>query len=221
MSEHLHKTDSEQGMTLLEVMMAITILTIVMGTLFGLSIGIGDAAQVQETRIITTDDTRRAMQDIVRELRQASLGSITGLPGPVPPAPGLPETPITYRVATDLDGNGVAVNSSGGLELSAIRTIQRDTTDLNGDGIRDSQIILRNGANNTVLANGVPNNEDANNNGVLDANEDTNRNGRLDRGIWFTRTGNAVTVTIQSQQRLRRGTLFVTTLSETVAPRNP
>ncbi|HRT65809.1 MAG TPA: prepilin-type N-terminal cleavage/methylation domain-containing protein [Candidatus Hydrogenedentes bacterium] len=202
---------SDRGMTLLEVMIAITILTIVMGTLFSLSIGIGDAAQVQETRIITTDDTRRAIQDIVRELRQASLGSLTGIPGAT----------LTYRVATDVDGNGVAVNSSGGLELSTVRTIQRDTADLNGDGVTTSQILLRNGANNIVLANGVPNNEDANNNGVLDAGEDANRNGRLDRGIWFTRTGSAVTVTLQSQQRLRRGTLFVTTLSETVVPRNP
>jgi hypothetical protein len=104
--------------------------------------------------------------------------------------------------------------------LSTVRTIQRDTNDLNSDGLTASQIILRNGANNTVLANGVPNNEDANNNGTLDTGEDANRNGQLDRGIWFARTGNAVTITLQSQQSLRRGTLFVTTLSETVAPRN-
>jgi len=206
-----HGISSEHGMTLLEVMVAVTIFTLVMGTLFSLSISIGDAAQVQETRMITTDDTRHAIIDIVRDLRQASASSIAGTPG----------ASVTYRVASDLDGNGVAVNASGGLELSATRTIQRDTSDLNGDGLTTSQIILRNGAANTVLANGVPNNEDANNNGVLDAGEDANRNGRLDRGIWFTRTGNAVTITLQSQQRLRRGTLFVTTLSETVAPRNP
>lgn len=201
---------SEQGMSLLELMMAVSIFTLVMGTLFSLSIGIGDTVQVQDTRMTTTDDTRHAMADIVRELRQASLSSISGVPG----------ASITYRVAADLDGNGVAVNASGGLELAASRTIQRDTSDLNSDGVTATQIILSNGTNTTVLANGVPASEDANSDGTLGTGEDTNRNGALDRGIWFTRTGNAITITLQSQQALRRGTLFVTTLTETVVPRN-
>ncbi|MCX5758495.1 MAG: prepilin-type N-terminal cleavage/methylation domain-containing protein [Candidatus Hydrogenedentes bacterium] len=211
MSSRLCIHESVRGFTLLEVMVAVTILTVVMGTLFTLSTGIGDAAQVQDMRMTPTEDTRHAALDIIRELRQASLGSITGLPG----------ASITYRVATDLDGNGLAVNANAGLELSTVRTIQRDASDLNGDGVTTSQIILRNGTNIRVLANGVPNNEDTNNNGVLDAGEDANRNGVLDRGIWFTRTGKAITVTFQSQQRLRRGTLFLTTLTETVVPRNP
>lgn len=71
-----------------------------------------------------------------------------------------------------------------------------------------------------VLANHLVPNEDLNNNGVLDAGEDTNGNGRLDRGIWFERVGNAVRVTIQTQDVTRQGHHFVSSFSETVLPRN-
>ncbi len=197
-------------MTLLEVMVAVTILTIVMGALFSLSIGLGDTAGVQQVKAASSDETRRAMLTLTRELRQAGNASITGMPG----------ASITYRVATDLDGNGTAVDASGFLELSAVRTIQRDTTDLNHDGQTTSQLILKEGDTVQVLANNLLDDEDANQNKVLDAGEDTNGNGQLDHGVWFQRSGNTVQVSIQTHGETRRGYDLMSSMAESLQPRN-
>ncbi|MBI2435003.1 MAG: prepilin-type N-terminal cleavage/methylation domain-containing protein [Candidatus Hydrogenedentes bacterium] len=71
------------GMTLMEVMMAVAIFTIVMGALFAITLSIGDTARVQDAKLVTNDEARRALQQLVPELRQAASLSInwTALPG--------------------------------------------------------------------------------------------------------------------------------------------
>jgi type II secretory pathway pseudopilin PulG len=197
-------------MTLLEVMVAVTILVIVMGTLFQLAVGLGDTAQIQEIKMTSGDEARKAMIYITRDLRQAAAGTMVGAPGAT----------IAYRVATDLDGNGVAVDVGGTLELGNLHTIRRDNEDLNEDGVTDDQLIVTDGDAVQVLANDLLEDEDKNENGVLDPGEDANLNGVLDRGVWFERSGNAVRVTIQTQGRSRQGHLLTSRLSETVLPRN-
>jgi len=198
------------GMTLVEVMVTVTILTLVMAILFGLSTGLGDTAKVQGAKITSSDQARKAMIYATRDLRQAAKSSVSGLPGPS----------ISYRVATDLDGNGAAVDVGGNIELSALRQIERDLTDANGDGIAGSQLVLKIGGVTQVLANDLSEDEDANGNGVLDPGEDRNGNGRLDRGVWFERDGSGIKVTLQSEGHSRQGHLIQTQLTETVFPRN-
>jgi prepilin-type N-terminal cleavage/methylation domain-containing protein len=202
------------GMTLLEVMFAVAILTIVMGTLMGLSISIGDTSQIRQAQATAYFEARRGMQTVVLELRQARNQSLTVLPA----------NNVSYQVATDLDGNGSAVDVSGKIELSSTRTIKRDTDDANGDGKTLDQVILIDGANTRVLANGLLADEDANGNNVLDTGEDTNGNGVLDHGLWFStwqagiRRGVQVDIQVMRTSRLRFP--IVANLSEVVIPRN-
>ena len=198
------------GMTLLEVMIAVTILTVVLSVLFGLAMSLGDTARVQEAKTTTFDEARKGMIYMARDLRQAQNFGLSALPADT----------VTYCIAIDVDGNGTAVDMSGHLELSGPRTITRDVDDLNGDGITLSQLVLWNGDSAMVLANDVMPNEDLNDNGELDAGEDANNNGVLDPGIWFERTGSGVRITLQAQGTSRRGHIIVSGMQTTVLPRN-
>lgn len=195
----------QDGLTLVEVMVAMSVLAIVMAMLFVLAVSFGNAAATQDTRSFTQDEASIAMEHIVTELRQAASGSInwTALPGPS----------ITYEIPTDLDGNGTAVDDSGYIELTTPRTI--------GRGANPNQVVLTHDNQTKVLTNDVLTNEDVNNNGVLDAGEDTNGNHVLDRGIWFQKSGNGIEVLLQTQRRPKLHSPYVTTtLTETVVPRN-
>ena len=202
-----HKT---AGFTLLEAMVSVSIMAIVVGILSGLSIGLGDTARLQEIKGDSSGQARQGMLCIVRELRQADAGTITGAPGDV----------ITYRMAADVDVNGTAVDVNGDLELGPVITAGRDVNDLNGDGLMDTQFIWSDGVNQRVFSNNLLPNEDGNNNGILDSGEDLNGNGMLERGLWFQRNGNLIGVTIQSGGRTRRGRMITFSFAEVVRPRN-
>lgn len=189
------------GYTLVEVMMATAILTIVGGMLLVLSVSLGQTTQAQEAKITTGDDARSMMLQVVRQVRQASLASIPpgSLPGPV----------LTYRVAQDVSGNGVAINPGGALELSGIRTIQRDVDDLNNDGVGAAQLVMTEGNTVTVLGNGLmPDGAQTNPNGVA-------------QGLWFEQIGPTIRITIQTQRAAdATGRTVETLMVETVRPRN-
>jgi len=201
---------ANSGMTLVEVMVVVAILTLVMGILFGLSTSMGDTARVQGAKITSSDQARRGMIYATRDLRQAANSTISALPAAT----------ISYRVAADLDGNGSAVDVGANIELSGVHQIERDLTDANGDGITRTQLVLKMGGAVQVLANDVAEDEDTNGNGVLDAGEDRNLNGRLDRGVWFERDNSGIRVTIQAEGHSRQGHLIQSSLTETVFPRN-
>lgn len=182
------------GYSLLELMMAMAILAGVTGMLLLLSISMGNATNTQEAKITTGDDARGAMLQVVRQVRQASRASIPpgSLPGPV----------LTYRVAQDTSGNGVAVNPAVAMEVSPVRTIQRNEAD-------PTQLIMTEGDNVTVFANNL----------MLDG-ENVNPAG-FDRGIWFEQVGQAIRITIQSQRMVdASGQRIESTMVETVLPRN-
>jgi len=184
-------------MTLLEVMVATGILSVVIAVVFSLALSTGDTARVQHARTTAHDEARRALQSVVRELRQAARSSISALPASV----------ITYRAATDLDGNGTAVDVGCTLELSAPRTITPDYDDANGDGVLKDQLVLINGETVSVLANG------------LFAQRGDEATGSSD-GIWFESQGDGLRITVTTFQRSRKGLPIPATLSEFVAPRN-
>jgi len=198
------------GMTLIEVTVAVTILTIVLGIVFGLAVSLGDTARVQQAKTTTFDEARKGMIYMARDLRQAQNFGLSDMPAAT----------VTYCIATDVDGNGTAVDMSGHLELSAPRTITRDVDDLNGDGLTDSQLLLWNGETGMVLANGLLPDEDLNDNGDLDAEEDTNGNGLLDHGVWFERSGGGVLITLQTLGTSRQGHPLMSNMQTTIVPRN-
>ncbi len=203
-----------KGMTLLEVMFATAIMTVVMTALYGMALGLADTARVQEATTTAHDEARRGLLVISKELRQAAGFSLSGLP----------EAELSYRVATDVNGNGLAVDASAKLELSAARILTRDFEDMNGDGRSEDQLILIDGEVVRVLANGLMEDEDLNGTGWLDEGEDTNNNWRLDRGIWFEKwfggSGNAIRINIQTAGTSRQGHILTASLSEVIIPRN-
>ncbi len=194
------------GMTLLEVSFTVAILAVVTGVLFSLSMGIGNAARVQEAGVEMSEGARNAMNLISTEVRQAQRLTIST-------GNTFPSDKLNYRVATDVDGNGTAVNKSGSVELSAVRTIQRDVNDLNADGLAGNQLIVAQGTTVLrVLANNVsPNTETA---------TDANGNGRIDRGFWVTSSGSTLTISVQTEEQLNNGRTLATTYSAVVRPRN-
>ncbi|HNR30828.1 MAG TPA: prepilin-type N-terminal cleavage/methylation domain-containing protein [Candidatus Hydrogenedentes bacterium] len=202
-----------RGMTLIEVMFATAIFTVVMGTVFGLALSFGETATVQNAKATAHDEARRALLVLIPDLHQAARLSVNWAE--------LPGERLSYRVATDLDGNGTAVDVNGNIELTSPRVVSRDLEDLNGDGLTAGQLIVVSGGAMRVLANDVsPESEQPNAEGVFGDAEDTNGNGRMDRGIWFEPWGRGLRVTIQTQGLDRRGRPIRATLQEIVFPRN-
>lgn len=193
--------------------MAVSLFTVVMGALFGMALSLNDTAGIQDIKATSNDEARRAFQAIIPELCQAARSSINWN--------DLPGGSITYRTATDLDGNGSAVDVGGRLELSAPKTIQRDVDDLNGDGRTLDQLVLINGNNVQVLANNlVPQPESPDESGAFGSEQDTNGNGQLDRGFWAEPRNGGLMVSVHTQGMSRQQHILVTRFEEFVVPRN-
>lgn len=186
------------GFTLLEVMISVTILTIVLGVLYTLALGMARSVTVEEAKMAAQDEARQALQFAIRDLRQAAGQSLTRdiLPGPA----------IGYRVADDVDGNGTAVDVGGNLELSGVRFLSLDTEDLNGDGLTN-QLILNDAGTVRVLANNVL---------PTDVNSPPEQ-----RGFWVEPWNQGVRITVTTQFRAgNSGHLIRSSYSEVVVPRN-
>jgi prepilin-type N-terminal cleavage/methylation domain-containing protein len=205
---------SSHGYTIIELMIAMAVFSIVALMLLSLSLSMGIAMRYQDAKITSQDDARTGMMILERELRQAATSSI--------PWGTLPSNTINYRVAVDNDNNGYAVDMNNDLELGPVITIGIDNGDLNGDGLTTSQLIRTDGATVRVLANGLmTTTEDGNANNILDAGEDINGNGILDQGVLFESMSGGVRITIQTQRPADRAGTNVTSLfHEFVVPRN-
>ena len=195
---------NNRGFTLLEMMVAVSILVIVMGTLAALSLGFANASELQELRITGTDEARKAFLGMAPRLRQASRASVNWA--------ALPGDRVSFQVPVDLDGNGFAVDSNGDIELSGQMVIERDRTDMNGDGITLSQLVFVDDAGNVrVLAN--------------DLQEEPVPAGAGDDipdgvGFWVTPRNGGLLLTVRAEGTTRRGRVFTTTVSEFIFPRN-
>lgn len=200
------KRNSQSGVTLLEMMFSVAILTAVMGVLFSLSLGIGDTARVQNVKATSNDEARRALLAVVPRLRQAQFTSVNTdeMPGDV----------LTFNMAADIDGNGSAVNVSGNLEVGTLVTIQRDSADANGDGVDASQLVMIQGNTVTVLANNLS--PDA---GPAPA-EDGAEPGANTAGFWVEEQAGGVLLTIRTQGTSRQGHVIRQQFTELVNPRN-
>lgn len=197
---------NQMGVTLLEVMFSMAILTAVMGVLFSLSLGIGDTARIQEVKATSNDEARRALLGVVPRLRQAQGTSVNTaeMPGDV----------LTFNMADDMDGNGTAVNVSGNLEVGSLVTIQRDVDDVNQDGVAAEQLIMIQGETMTVLANNLS--PDAGPAPVADGEEPAPNTA----GFWVEEQAGGVLVTIRTQGTSRQGHVIRQQFTELVNPRN-
>jgi prepilin-type N-terminal cleavage/methylation domain-containing protein len=202
---------NKRGFTLIEVLFAVSLLTVVMGTLYGVSLAIKRGTDAQEAQMAAGNEAVKAIEFIARDLTQAAQGTITGtMPGPA----------ISYQVAADLDGNGVALDKSGKLELSPPHRLGRDAEDVNHDGFGPNQLVLITDKGAQVLATGLVADEDANGNGSLDPGEDKNGNGVLDRGIWFEQAGKGYWVHVATERKAQQGHVYGARLSRFISPRN-
>lgn len=199
-----------RGFTLTEVMFVTAMLTVVIGSIYQVWFSVGNTAALLDARATANAEALRAGIFVARELRGSSASLEDPLPGPS----------IAYRVAEDRDGNGLAIDAQGRIELSGPRTISRDTADANHDGRSNDQLVLISEDSVQVLANGLRPDEDLDGNGQLDPGEDVDKNGQLDRGVWFEPCGNGVRVTVQTMQKTGKGYMVSVSFSRIVAPRN-
>jgi hypothetical protein len=197
---------SNAGVTLLELMVAMGILTAVMGVLFTLSLSIGDTARLQNTKVINNDEARRVLLAVIPRLRMAQDSTINkaAMPGDV----------LSFRMPSDLDGNGTSVNVGGDLELGNVVTFRRDSEDLNGDGVSTTQLIMVEGDTITVLANNLS--PDAAPAPAAEGEPEPENTA----GFWVQEQSGGVLVTIRTQGTSRRGHVIRQTFTELVDPRN-
>lgn len=194
------------GATLLELTFAMAILTIVMGTLFTLSISIGDTSQIQQVRVTTNDEGRRALLGLIPRLRQAQLDSIN--------TNEMPTDILRFRMPADLDGNGIALDAFNTVELGDEITVRRDTFDQNKDGRGATQLILIDGEAITVLANHLT--PDAGPAPIASSDGPVENTA----GFWVEAVEDGIAVTIRTQGRSRRGHVLRQTYTQLVTPRN-
>ena len=192
---------SQRGYSLLEMTMVVAIMTVVMGGLVGLSLGMGRTSSVQRAKVTAAEESRRALETLVARVHAASATSINtaGLPGDV----------LRFRAAVDADGNGTAVDASGRLELGSEITVQPDTTDANGDGLTTTQLVMTQGTRTRVLCNSLPPDSGVKTNGVP----------RM-RGFWVAPRNGGLDITVQTEARDNRGQPFRVALTEFAMPRN-
>lgn len=192
-----------RGMSLLEVMVAVTIFILVLGVLYSISMGIINAHEIQEITVTTNDEVRRAQMVLIPRLRQAARGSINWA--------ALPGDTVTFMMADDVDGNGFAVDVNGDIELVGPVTIQRDVNDVNGDGLTLSQLIMTNANGAQVLANGLMEGVAA---GAVTVDAPPGV------GFWVAPRNGGLEVTIRVEGRTVRDRLYMTEMTEVVRPRN-
>lgn len=132
------KTD---GFTLVEMMIVIAVFIIIGGSLaYILSSGEG-AWYMSDARIVASQECRRAMSAVIREIRQSSPSVITNCP-----ADGLWRlAQINFSIPVDIDNDGDVIDLSENIEWSPVTYV---TT-------AQAQFERQDGNANTVLCNNV------------------------------------------------------------------
>ena len=194
-----------RGFTLLELTFAVAIMTVIIGVLFSLSLGVGDTAAIQDIKLVINDEARRAMLAVAPQLRQAARESIN--------FDQLPSDVLTFRTPRDLDGNGLAVDAFNSLELSPIFEIRRDRFDQNKDGIALAQLIMISGESIRVLANNLAPD-------IVIRDRTGKTPSQNTAGFWVEEEEGNLRVTIRTRGITRRGHQLRYQLSQVIVPRN-
>lgn len=183
------------GFTLIEVLMASALLAIGGGIIWQTWLLSSESSELINDQTSNTGEMMQLFDQLGFELRGASLASLSALPA----------AQLTFRRVEDVGGNGIAIDAKGVAKLGEPVTIQRDLEDLNHDGLRGEQLVLLSSGGVRVLANHlVPATADAE-----------------DPGLWFGRTGEAVSISIALTGTTRRGHASNLFFTQTFRPRNP
>lgn len=102
----------KRGLSLLEILVAVGIFSIIIVAAFGVLISGRRAFETGDVQIEVEQEARRAVDYMSKELRQASSVKITA------PAEGASGSSVTFEVPYDVDGDGDVINSLGGIEWS-------------------------------------------------------------------------------------------------------
>lgn len=128
-----------KGLTLIETMVVIAIIGILSSSIIGVLL-IGESSwHSGEAQIQVSQEGRRGLSSMVRELRQTRSSTITTVP-----ADDNYYNSIAFSIPSDTDGDGDAIDPSGNIEWSVpIRY-----------SLNNNQLLRTSGAT-TVLANNV------------------------------------------------------------------
>lgn len=105
----------DQGMTLVEVLVAMGLFAVVGSLLLGLALSTNDVTEATRNRTGVAEETRTAMERITRELRQSS-----GLESVTLPTVASPGT-TSFTFWTDFNGDGAKTNNATDPEVLTYR----------------------------------------------------------------------------------------------------
>ncbi len=133
----------KNGLTLIEMMIVLVIFVLI-GEAIAYILSSGEGAwYMSDAKIVATQEGRRAMSAVIREIRQSAPAEITNCP-----ADGqwyLAQ--INFAIPVDLDGDGDVLDASENIEWSAV---SYSTT-------AQLQIQRQSGGTNSILCNNLLN----------------------------------------------------------------
>jgi prepilin-type N-terminal cleavage/methylation domain-containing protein len=208
----------ERGFTALEVAISVAILASFLGALFGV---IGGAQDLENRAVIEADLAIRgriALERIARELRAASLATVSAA------APPLGASALTYQCATGWSGGAAVLGPQAKIEWRLAPGEVDDGVDNNGNGLVDEgQVIVTEGygtaqAVASVLCDGVArlaagevaNGVDDNGDGLID-----------EHGLSFQLTGRVLTIQLTLERLDVKGSLVQRSFTTSVLIQNP
>lgn len=131
------------GFTLIEVMLAVTLLTAISMVLYYVNLALTKSVLEQQSLTTLRDDGRISVQHISRRLRCADTQTLMGVSGGTLATLGTtPVTTIEFQIVTDGDDdNSNAIDKNFDVELSDPLRFGPDTDDANADGFKSSQLV--------------------------------------------------------------------------------
>jgi hypothetical protein len=204
----------EAGVSLIEIVVAVAVLVGMVGVTFGLMSRAQDLQGLELTQADLQARGRAALERMVRELRDSSRGTFSGLVAGA--------SSITFQRATGFDGSSVLWGPQETLEWRVSPgEIPDNGVDDNGDGLVDEgQIILTTDVGlatqrSVVLCDGVPR---------YAPNDVASRYGlAFPHGIFFLldTTGKMLTLSLTLSRRSPRGVVASATMTTSVLLQNP
>ncbi len=131
------------GFTLIELMLAVVLLTGISMTLYYINLALTKSVLEQQGLTTLRDEGRIAIQHISRRLRNAETQSLLGVSGGTLTVLGTtPVTTIEFQMVTDSgDDNENAIDVNFDVELGVPLRFGPDTGDANGDGFSTKQLV--------------------------------------------------------------------------------
>lgn len=213
MTTRREKMTRNGGFTLVEVMMASSVLLVVLGMLYGAALSMAWTVRQEDSAVTLNSEARQAMEIIARNLRQSQLSGLTTVTNGATAALGANSvTNIGFSRVADTNGNGNALNAAMAVETTGPFRFVVDTNDANGDGLTTTQLVRLNAANQVVevVANHISpvvatgDYYDASNGGIL-----------------FQNIGGSIQVTLILRHQANVDLpMMVVRLDEVVTPRN-